>query len=89
MTELHIAHTADLAAGQKAAIRGLMDAVFDGVSDDTFDNDVRALIFLALFALARIACVHAVQAGVPLTPAPKDDHVRKQKGEEFSRRKTP
>jgi hypothetical protein len=23
MTELHIAHTADLAAGQKAAIRGL------------------------------------------------------------------
>ena len=38
MTELHIAHTADLAAEQKAAIRGLMDAVFDGVSDDTFDN---------------------------------------------------
>lgn len=47
MTELHIAHTADLAAEQKAAIRGLMDAVFDGVSDDTFDNalgGVHALI---------------------------------------------
>jgi aminoglycoside 2'-N-acetyltransferase I len=47
MTELHIAHTADLAAEQKAAIRGLMDAVFDGVSDDTFDNTlggVHALI---------------------------------------------
>ena len=47
MTGLHIAHTADLAAGQKAAIRGLMDAVFDGVSDDTFDNalgGVHALI---------------------------------------------
>jgi aminoglycoside 2'-N-acetyltransferase I len=47
MTELHIAHTADLGADQKAAIRGLMDAVFDGVSDDTFDNTlggVHALI---------------------------------------------
>jgi aminoglycoside 2'-N-acetyltransferase I len=47
MTELHIAHTADLEADQKAAIRGLMDAVFDGVSDDTFDNTlggVHALI---------------------------------------------
>jgi aminoglycoside 2'-N-acetyltransferase I len=38
MTELHIAHTADLGADQKTAIRSLMDAVFDGVSDDTFDN---------------------------------------------------
>jgi aminoglycoside 2'-N-acetyltransferase I len=47
MTELRIAHTADLGAGQNAAIRGLMDAVFDGVSDDTFDNalgGVHALI---------------------------------------------
>jgi hypothetical protein len=38
MTELHIAHTADLGADQKTAIRSLMDAVFDGVSDDTFGN---------------------------------------------------
>ena len=38
MTELRTAHTADLGAAEKAAIRGLMDAVFDGVSDDTFDN---------------------------------------------------
>ena len=47
MTELRTAHTADLGAAEKAAIRGLMDAVFDGVSDDTFDNvlgGVHALI---------------------------------------------
>jgi aminoglycoside 2'-N-acetyltransferase I len=47
MTELRTAHTADLGAAQKAAIRSLMDAVFDGVSDDTFDNvlgGVHALI---------------------------------------------
>jgi aminoglycoside 2'-N-acetyltransferase I len=47
MTELHTAHTADLRAEEKAAIRSLMDAAFDGVSDDTFDNvlgGVHALI---------------------------------------------
>jgi aminoglycoside 2'-N-acetyltransferase I len=47
MTELRTAHTADLGAGEKAAIRSLMDAAFDGVSDDTFDNvlgGVHALI---------------------------------------------
>ena len=38
MTELRTAHTADLAAEEKAAIRSLMDAAFDGVPDDTFDN---------------------------------------------------
>jgi aminoglycoside 2'-N-acetyltransferase I len=48
MTELHIAHTADLGAGQKAAIRGLMDAVFDGVSDDTFDNALGGVHALVL-----------------------------------------
>jgi aminoglycoside 2'-N-acetyltransferase I len=48
MTELHIAHTADLAAGQKAAIRALMDAVFDGVSDDTFDNALGGVHALVL-----------------------------------------
>jgi len=47
MTELRTAHTADLGAGEKAAIRSLMDTAFDGVSDDTFDNvlgGVHALI---------------------------------------------
>jgi len=47
MTDLRTAHTADLGAGERAAIRALMDAVFDGVSDDTFDNalgGVHALI---------------------------------------------
>ncbi len=48
MTELHIAHTADLGADQKAAIRGLMDAVFDGVSDDTFDNTLGGVHALVL-----------------------------------------
>jgi aminoglycoside 2'-N-acetyltransferase I len=47
VTELRIAHTADLGAGLVSAVRDLMDAVFDGVSDDTFDNalgGVHALI---------------------------------------------
>ena len=38
MTELRAAHTADLDAGAKSAIRTLMDAAFGTVSDDTFEN---------------------------------------------------
>jgi aminoglycoside 2'-N-acetyltransferase I len=48
MTELRAAHTADLDAKTKAAVRGLMDAAFGGVSDDTFENvlgGVHALVF--------------------------------------------
>jgi aminoglycoside 2'-N-acetyltransferase I len=48
MTELRTAHTADLAAGELAAIRRLMDAVFDGVSDDTFDNALGGVHALVL-----------------------------------------
>jgi aminoglycoside 2'-N-acetyltransferase I len=47
VTELRTAHTADLGPGLVSAVRDLMDAVFDGVSDDTFDNalgGVHALI---------------------------------------------
>jgi hypothetical protein len=33
--ELRILHTADLDAAMRLAIRGLMDAAFDSVSDDT------------------------------------------------------
>ena len=47
MTELRTAHTAELDAGAKSAIRGLMDTAFGTVSDDTFDNvlgGVHALI---------------------------------------------
>ena len=47
MTELRAAHTADLDAGERSAIRSLMDAVFDTVSDNTFENvlgGVHALI---------------------------------------------
>ena len=36
--ELRTAHTADLDAGTRAAIRALMDAAFGAVSDDTFEN---------------------------------------------------
>ena len=36
--ELRTAHTADLDASTRSAIRRLMDAAFDGVSDDTFEN---------------------------------------------------
>jgi aminoglycoside 2'-N-acetyltransferase I len=36
--ELRTAHTADLDAGTRSAIRALMDAAFGGVSDDTFEN---------------------------------------------------
>lgn len=38
MIEQRTAHTADLDERTKAAVRALMDAVFDRVSDDTFDN---------------------------------------------------
>jgi aminoglycoside 2'-N-acetyltransferase I len=47
VTELRTAHTADLDAGARTAIRSLMDAAFGTVSDDTFDNvlgGVHALI---------------------------------------------
>ena len=35
---LRTAHTADLDASDRAAIRRLMDAAFGAVSDDTFEN---------------------------------------------------
>ncbi len=38
MIEQRTAHTADLDDTTKTAIRALMNAAFDGVSDDTFDN---------------------------------------------------
>ena len=47
VTELRTAHTADLGPAAVSAVRDLMDAVFDGVCDDTFDNalgGVHALI---------------------------------------------
>jgi aminoglycoside 2'-N-acetyltransferase I len=37
-SELRTAHTADLDAGTRSAIRALMDAAFGAVSDDTFEN---------------------------------------------------
>ena len=48
VTELRTAHTADLGASTTSAIRDLMNTVFDGVSDDTFDNalgGLHALLF--------------------------------------------
>jgi aminoglycoside 2'-N-acetyltransferase I len=38
MTELRIAHTADLDDQMKTSVRALMDDAFCTVSDDTFDN---------------------------------------------------
>jgi hypothetical protein len=38
VTELATAHTADLDAHTRSAIRVLMDAAFGGVSDDTSEN---------------------------------------------------
>jgi aminoglycoside 2'-N-acetyltransferase I len=46
--ELRTAHTADLDAGTRSAIRGLMDAAFDGFSSDAFENllgGVHAMVF--------------------------------------------
>lgn len=48
MIEQRTAHTADLDDDTKTAVRALMDAAFDGVSDDAFDNTlggVHALVF--------------------------------------------
>ena len=48
MIEMRTAHTADLGDDTKTAIRALMDAAFDGVSDTTFDNvlgGVHTLVF--------------------------------------------
>ena len=38
MTELRILHTSDLNASTLTAIRALIDAAFDGVSEDTYQN---------------------------------------------------
>lgn len=38
MAELRTAHTAELDAAEKSAIRSLMDGAFGAVSNDTFDN---------------------------------------------------
>ena len=38
LTELRILHTSDLDASTLTAIRTLMDAAFDGVSEDTYEN---------------------------------------------------
>ena len=48
MPELRILHTADLDAAMRSAIRGLMDAAFDGVSDDTYENVLGGMHALVL-----------------------------------------
>ena len=48
VTELRTAHTADLGAGLVSAIRDLMNAVFGGVADDTFDNALGGMHALIL-----------------------------------------
>lgn len=48
MIELQILHTADLDITTLAAIRALMDAAFDGVSDDTYENVLGGIHALAI-----------------------------------------
>jgi aminoglycoside 2'-N-acetyltransferase I len=48
VTELRILHTADLDVGLRSAIRVLMDAAFDGVSDDTYENVLGGIQTLVL-----------------------------------------
>jgi aminoglycoside 2'-N-acetyltransferase I len=38
MIELRTAHTADLDAGARCAVRGLLDGAFDNMTDDAFEN---------------------------------------------------
>ena len=46
--DLRILHTADLDAATRSAIRSLMDAAFDGVSDDTYENVLGGMHTLVL-----------------------------------------
>jgi aminoglycoside 2'-N-acetyltransferase I len=59
--ELRTAHTADLDAATRTAIRALMDAAFDGVSDDTFDNVLGGIHALVLDGAELIGHASIVQ----------------------------
>lgn len=48
VTALRTLHTADLDADTRSAIRTLMDAAFDGVSDDTYENVLGGMHTLVL-----------------------------------------
>ena len=48
MTELRTIHTADLDAATRSAIRGLLDAAFGEVSDDTYENVLGGMHALVL-----------------------------------------
>ena len=48
VTELQTMHTADLDVDMRSAIRGLMDAAFGGVSDDTYENVLGGIHTLVL-----------------------------------------
>ena len=61
MIELRTAHTADLDAATRTAIRALMDAAFDGVSDDTFDNVLGGIHALVLDGAELIGHASIVQ----------------------------
>lgn len=61
MTELRTAHTADLDAATRTAIRALMDAAFGGVSDDTFDNVLGGIHALVLDGAELIGHASVVQ----------------------------
>jgi aminoglycoside 2'-N-acetyltransferase I len=48
MTELRTIHTADLDSATRSAIRGLLDAAFGEVSDDTYENVLGGMHALVL-----------------------------------------
>jgi aminoglycoside 2'-N-acetyltransferase I len=48
MTELRTIHTADLDAATRSAIRGLLDAAFGMISDDTYENVLGGMHTLVL-----------------------------------------
>jgi len=71
MTELRTAHTADLGAAEKAAIRSLMDAAFGAVSDDIFDNVLGGMHALVLEDGELIG--HGSVGHAPILPPPGRD----------------
>ena len=61
MAEIRILHTADLGADMRSAIRALMDAAFDGVSDDTYENVLGGMHALVIEDGALIGHASVVQ----------------------------
>jgi aminoglycoside 2'-N-acetyltransferase I len=64
MTELRTIHTADLDAATRSAIRGLLDAAFGEVSDDTYENVLGGMHTLVLEDGALVGHASVVPRGM-------------------------